>query len=410
MSAVFWCNIALSIALAVCIIAIAPGLVWFYAEPRLKSVAIAVSGIFLVTGLSLQHQAMLRRQMRFRTIATTKVVADAAGIASALIFAANGARYWAIVVMMAVHASTYAVCMWACCDWRPSWPRRGSGVRPLLRFGGNLMAANSVLYCTRNLDNVLIAAMWGPASLGLYSKAYQLLRMPDTILVGPIRNVSISALSRLQGNLSAYRRYYRRALNLQLSLTMPVIGFLFVAARPAVNIVLGPQWADAVPIFQALSIAAFCHTMDGANSWVNISMGCPERRFRWVLIAAPIVIASFFVGLPWGPTGVAIGYSASVAALRLPGILFCLRGMPVGLSDVVAAAWCPSSATILACLIVFPIASVCDRSYGAAMSLLVVGTAFGLLYSIGVVALVGGPSQFKSQYPITKWLRLEIDT
>src|SRR5262245_35797304 len=64
-STLFWLNVALSLVLTVIVIILAPVLVRFFHEPRLALVAIALSATFFMSGLTVQHQALLRRNMRF---------------------------------------------------------------------------------------------------------------------------------------------------------------------------------------------------------------------------------------------------------------------------------------------------------------------------------------------------------
>ena len=111
-------------------------------------------------------------------LALTAILSQAAGIAVAITAAALGARYWALVAMAATSAATNAVVVWVVCSWRPGLPRRRMGVRPLLAFGVNLSLSNVLAFVPRNVDKLLLGAVWGAGPLGLYSKAFQLMLLP----------------------------------------------------------------------------------------------------------------------------------------------------------------------------------------------------------------------------------------
>ena len=69
-STLFWINVLLSVGITALTILIAPLISWFYGEPRLTSITIFTGFGFLVNGLAVQHEALLRRQMRYFSLAT----------------------------------------------------------------------------------------------------------------------------------------------------------------------------------------------------------------------------------------------------------------------------------------------------------------------------------------------------
>src|SRR5262249_43220524 len=136
-STLFWINVMLSLAVMLLTAALAPGVAWFYGEPRLTLIMIGFAGAFLFGGLAVQHEALLRRQMRFTAVAVLEISSLTAGLVVAVLLAWNGARYWALVVNQLVQAASYAVGVWIVCDWRPGLPTRESGARSMFAFGRN---------------------------------------------------------------------------------------------------------------------------------------------------------------------------------------------------------------------------------------------------------------------------------
>ncbi len=72
------------------------------------------------------------------------------------------------------------------------------------------------------MDNVLIGRFFGPASLGLYSRASALLMRPIEQFLGPVNAVFVPTLSRLQSQPNRYRTTF-----LRLYEAVALIGFLF---------------------------------------------------------------------------------------------------------------------------------------------------------------------------------------
>src|ERR1700694_3103010 len=72
-SNLFWINVAIGLTLTSITACLAPVLAWFYREPRLKDITFLLSLTFLIGGLRVQHDALLRRQMRFSSLAIRDV-------------------------------------------------------------------------------------------------------------------------------------------------------------------------------------------------------------------------------------------------------------------------------------------------------------------------------------------------
>ena len=324
-SALFWINVALSILVMLVTAFIAPVVSWFYHEPRLTPITIAFAAGFLFGGLTVQHEALLRRQMRFTSIAILEIGSMILGIMVAVGFAWYGARYWALVANQLTQALGYTAGIWIVCDWRPRWPSRKAQVGSMLAFGSNLTGFHVINYFARNLDNMLIGKFWGSWQLGLYAKAYQLLLLPIDQINTPIAAVAIPALSRLTDSPERYRKAYLRILEKVALITMPCMALMIACSDWFVKLILGPQWIAASRIFAFLGIVGLIQPVANTTGWLFITQGRTRDMFRWGLLGATIVIASIIVGLPWGAVGVAATYS-SIFLLVVTPLLFWFVG------------------------------------------------------------------------------------
>jgi PST family polysaccharide transporter len=129
-SALFWANFALSIALIAAIAASSPAVAWFYGDDRLLPVTLAIGSGFLFGGLSTQHAALLQRQMQFRALAIAEVSAQLAGVIAAVVGALMGLGYWALVARTLTTPFVLMLAMWVATPWRPGPPRWAEGLRP----------------------------------------------------------------------------------------------------------------------------------------------------------------------------------------------------------------------------------------------------------------------------------------
>jgi O-antigen/teichoic acid export membrane protein len=346
-STLFWINFALSCGMMLLVGVLAPLVAWFYSEPRLFWVTLALAGTFIFSGLSVQHQALLNRQMRFISLALIEISSIASGIAVAITMALKDFGYWSLVGMAGATSVTNCVLAWSFCGWRPGLPQKAAGVREMLSFGTGLTGFNVLNYFARNLDKVLIGKVWGSNSLGIYSKAYELLMLPIQQITAPVAAVAIPALSRLQNDPVEYARYYYRAVNAIGFVTIPLIFFMAAFSRELVLFVLGDQWNAVAKIFKVLAFAGLLQPVVNPVGWVFISLGQTDRQMKWALVAVPATILSFLIGLPWGPLGVAVSYTiCSLIVLTLPGLWWTFRYSPLTIKGWINSVRCPMFAGI----------------------------------------------------------------
>lgn len=375
-STLFWINVVISSALMLITMALAPAVAWFYKEPRLAWVTIALASAFIFGGLTVQHQALLRRQMRFTALATIDISSIGAGVATGVICGLAGLGYWSLVLMQLVTPIAMAVGVWIASGWRPGPPVRRSGVREMLAFGGYLTGFSIVNYFARNLDKVLLGRYWGSQSVGLYTKAYSLLLLPIGQITAPISAVAVPALSRLQNEPERFRNYYLKAIKLIAYITMPIVVAMAALSNEIVGLVLGRQWLNAGPIFMILAVAALLQPVAATVGWVYVSLGQTRRMFAWACMATPLLVLSFLIGLQWGALGVATGYAICNVVLAYPQFWLALKRSPIGVGEVFSNIYHPFVISII-----MGLAMTIARGY-------LIG--FGLIWTVAICLVVGG--------------------
>lgn len=348
-SSLFWVNGLVGVLITGITMAIAPVIARFYGEPRLTHITMVLGAGFLVSGFSVQHQALLRRRMRFGLLATSDVASTIVAITVGIGMALAGASYWAIVGNQLAFTLTGATLAWVFCRWRPSRPKRSTRIREMLAFGGNITGFTVLNYFSRNTDDLLIGRFWGSQQLGLYAKAYQLLLFPLNQINLPIGGVATPTLSRLVDEPERYRDAFRRTLEKIVMVTMPLVAFLMVTADWVMAVVLGPQWLGAARIFMWLAIAGFVQPIGYTTGWLFTSQNRTAELLRWGVIGSSLAVASIAAGVHWGAEGVARSYALVSACVSTPLSLWYVgRRGPVRTRDFYTTSLPIAAAAILA--------------------------------------------------------------
>ena len=341
-SALFWVSAAVGAGLALATALLAPAIAAFYGEPRLAPAAAVLAGTFALGGLGVQQRAVLRRQMRFGALAAVDGIALLGGIAVAIAMAWRGDGHWALVGKLVATSGLTAALLWAVCPWRPGLWRRGAGAGSLLAFGWRISAFHVLNYAASNVDQLLIGWRFGPAPLGLYSRASQLVNLPLRQLNGPLTGVFVAALSRLTQDPVRYRRAYLGVLEKIALVTAPAAALAIGTADWIVDLLLGSAWREATPILAALGVSALLKPVGHTTGWLLISQDRTQTLVRWGVFDAATRSLAVLLGLAGGPLGVAL--ALALRGLLLPPVLVWVAGRsgPVSAADVVRACGLPA--------------------------------------------------------------------
>lgn len=370
-SNLFWLAAGLGLSIALLIVASAPAIAWFYSEPRLMPITVALAITPLLAGLTIQHQALLRRAMRLQQISLIQILATLISYIIAIAVAWFYRSYWALVVLTISVAALRALGSWIACQWLPSFPKKGAGVRAMIGFGANLTGFNFVNYFARSGDNMLIGWWWGAEPLGFYERAYKLMMAPLQQINAPLSGVMIPALSRLVTQPEKYRAAYFQAVAVLQIVSCPAMAFVAVMAPQIVDVVFGPGFEQAGPILRWLAIAGFFQPLVSSLGWLYISQGRGRELVHWGFMSCFLILLSFAVGLPWGPLGVARAYAVILWVVISP-LAFWYAGKSGPVSRIafckLVAQAIPSSATTV--VIAYVVSTRIENLYSATVLLI----------------------------------------
>ena len=365
-SALFWINLLVGAGLTVLGIAIAPAIASFYHDRRLVAVTVLTATGFLFNAAGVQHGAALQREMRFSALALIYVIGGIVSSAIGISTALAGFGYWSLVALNVTSPLTITIGCWVAGGWIPGPPRRLGAVRSMMRFGGTLTLNGLVAYVAYNIEKVLLGRFWGPVAIGIYGRAYRLINIPTENLNAAVGEVIFSALSRLQDEPQRMRNYFLKGYSLVLALTLPITAAFACFSDDVILVVLGPRWTAAAPILRLLAPTTLILAFINPLGWLMYSVGLVGRSLKIALVFAPLIIAGYIIGLPYGPTGVALAYSATMLVWVLPHIAWCVHGTAVSFWDILRTSGWPVGSAAVATLL----ALTARWTYGHSLSVL----------------------------------------
>jgi len=394
-SNLFWINVAAGGLFAGLLVVFSPAVASFYDDPRLQPIAVALSLNFLLTGLTVQHEALLRRQMKLPEVAVNRLIATLLSVTLAITLAATDFGYWALVWKEVAQMLFTAAGVWVVCPWLPSLPSRRVDMGRLLSFGRDMTLTQLLLAVSAQLDTLLIGRFGGPAILGLYRQAYNLMMGPVERLRNPIYGVSQPGLSVLQGQPARYRRYYQRILFVVSFATVPLGVFTVIYAHDIVLVALGEQWLGAVVFLRIFGVVAAIQPALGTSGTVMITCGRSGRFLVVSLVNNALLALLMFIGVAWGAVGIASARAATLVLVTPWALYYSFAESPVSVSDFVRTVSKPvvASALMAAALIALQRFGAIDNEI---VSLAAACGVAPIAYLTGMLLLPGGKDQLQS--------------
>jgi polysaccharide transporter, PST family len=293
----FWAAVLIGVLLTLLGFLLAGPIAALLREPDLEPILQALSLTFVLAALNSIQMALLRRDMRFRSLAIRKLSAVAVGGAVGIYMAFNGYGAWSLVGQQLAAAATSVVALWTVSPWRPGFQFAREDFRSLFGFGINVVAGDVLNFLSRNMDNLLIGAVLGVTQLGFYAVGYRILDTSQQLLVNFARRLAFPVFSRLQGDLERLRRAYGRVTRDVSVVILPGYIGLALVAQEAIVVIFGPKWVESGPVAAILFLIGPVLTIQMFAGALLNGVGHPEITFRIRLVTTVVNVTGFFIAV-----------------------------------------------------------------------------------------------------------------
>ncbi|HYI21844.1 MAG TPA: lipopolysaccharide biosynthesis protein [Candidatus Limnocylindrales bacterium] len=293
----FWVAVLTGALLTVGTILLAGPIATLLGEPAIEPIIQALSLTFVAVALNSIQMGLLRREMKFRSLAVRKLLAVGIGGAVGIAMAVMNYGAWALVGQQLVAAGVSVIALWTVSPWRPGFHFSRADFRQLFAFGINVVAGDLLNFLSRNVDRLLIGAFLGPTLLGFYAVAYRILDTSQVLLVNAARKLAFPVFSRLQNDRDRMRRAYSRVTRALAVIILPGYIGLALVAPEAVVFIFGAEWAESGPVAAILFLIGPVLTVQLFSGALLNAVGHPEVTFRIRLITAIVNVIGFVIAV-----------------------------------------------------------------------------------------------------------------
>jgi PST family polysaccharide transporter len=324
----FWANLGVATILASGILVVAPFVARFYHRPDLVPVlAVLAFSLWLQTAATV-HRNLLRRELRFRSLAVIDGLISLAAFVIAVVLAWRGYGVWSFVLSALLSNAICALLLFYAYAWVPRWRFSKSSFRALAPFSGWYVAQALAWYIVLNVDNLMVGKFLGIDALGIYGLAYNYALLPISFIGISFGNVVFAELPRLYSDPPRFWSAYFTSSKLMAALVCPIAAALVIGAPDVFPILFGPKWTSAILPFQILAVYGAIRGL-----WMDpfSSLGKFQPGFWTGLTALLLSGVGIYLALPYGKTGVALAILVTVGATHMASLYVVSRSLKIWL-------------------------------------------------------------------------------
>jgi lipopolysaccharide exporter len=314
----------------------------------------------LVAALAILRMAeiperILNRELRFRRVALGSSGAEIVFTICSLSLAAQGWGGQAIVTANIVR-SIFRLSVFASGVNREAWlswgPLNRKQISSILSFAFPLQMASLAAFAAAKWGTLVVAVMFGPASMGLYMLAFNLAQIPADNIGESLADVLLPSFARLPPG--QRQEALVRAMPLVALLVFPLAIGLGVVAYPLVATFFSPSWQPMAPLLMILAVLGVVYPMGSAVlSYLKASERPKAVLFFHVahMVMLLALVASLgHLGLTWaaaapGLAGGAYAFFALLYVGRVEGV--AVGRVLIGLARVLLACAGMAAAVLL---------------------------------------------------------------
>lgn len=301
---------------------LAPSIAVFFKTEEIVPV-LRVLGLSLpISGLGLVPDALLHRELRFRTILMPDISRNFMKGLVSIIFAVLGMGVWSLVWGQIAGVLTGTVLSWLLAGWKPSWRFNAGATRAIASYGFHIMLVEIAGAFRNNVDYLLVGRMLGAAALGYYTMSFRIPELLIRSLNNVIGKVSLPALAITQSDRDKLHSFYFGYIRYLSVFVAPIAVGLVMTASLFIPLFLSDTWKPAIIPTTFISLALGISALGYVPGVLYKAIGRPEILNRLSFLKIPLAVIILWYSTRWGINGVAFGQVAiSIISVSLDTLI-----------------------------------------------------------------------------------------
>lgn len=316
----FTINILLQSFLFLVLFLSADFIAYLLSNARVGLILRVLSVVFILKSFYAIPFALLRRDLRYKTISFIQLWGNVISLIAPVFFALIHWGVWSLVAGILLSNLFLTIAYNVKYPWRPHWGFSKSCLKDIFSFGAWVSFQTYLKYFINNVDYFFVGKFLGATQLGFYERAFDLMNTPRKRFRDMSGDVLFSVYSRIQDDDARLIEASKKVMLTISMIAYPVLTGLYFIAPSFVGALYGPKWIPAIKPLQIMCISGLVGSMTMIYDPILFARGFLKERTILFLIYLIILSSGVVGGLHWGIIGVSwavVGSSLIFLAMYL---------------------------------------------------------------------------------------------
>lgn len=301
-------SLFLGLLIALLLYFLSGNLAQFYNQEKITLIAQTLSLVFVFNSLTSVPKAKLSREINHKLISIAEMASSVIAMILAISLAALDYGYWSLVAQQLILAFLRLVIIYRFSALPIKLGFYISNFKPLFSFSVYVFCTQCLRQTAVQADKLVVGKFLDSASLGLYTRAYQLMLFPINNISRVLANVMFPVMSKMQNDRQKVASVYLKVVRSISLITFPLMLGLMVVAEEFIVLVYGEPWRDMGIYLSFFCIIGLIMSIATITGSIYLALGMSKLQFKINIINQPLQIAGFLVGIQFGIEGLFIGY------------------------------------------------------------------------------------------------------
>lgn len=296
-STIFWWNMFLSLVLYGVLYVCAPAVARFYDLPLLSQVLRVQGFVLILNALSIIQQNQLRKQLKFKRLASVTVVSAVLSAGIAIVLAYMGWGVWALVAQQLMLSGFNAIQFWLLNKWVPLLTFSKDSFKQLFGFGGFMLLSSLINTIFNNINGLIIGRFFSTSTMGYFSQAKKIEDATTMSVTSVVEQVTYPILSEHQNDKEKMRCILKRFNTSTFFIVTPMMLLICLFAEPIIVFLFTEKWLPAAPYLKILALHGIPMGLQGVNYNAIAAIGKSKTIFATTIVKRIMTISLMLLGV-----------------------------------------------------------------------------------------------------------------
>ncbi len=326
----------------------------FYDAPELQPLIWAISGLFIIGGVSNVGTLDFRKNLTFEKEFKLRIIPKLIGVPFTILIAYWTRSYWALTIGTIVTSCSGLFMGYFMHTYRPRISL--AAAKELFSFSKWLMINNLIYFANVRSPELLIGKLLNPQAAGLFTVSNEIGMMVTTEVSASVSRAAYPGYAKIADKQSELKKLYINVISSSAVILCPIAFGFYSVTDLIVPIFLGDQWLSTIPIIKLVAIAGLLMALNSNSGYVFMAIGNP----RLTTIIAAIRVSLFLPLLVFlinssGLLGAAWAVLITTIIMFFITNYMVIRYLPVTIVDLLLAVYRPLFAAFLMATIILSI-------------------------------------------------------